>query len=140
MLAHRYETRGDGFVGIMVAIYNRAQSDAKFAEGFCSRFSTRTAAEIERKRAEEALRGAQTELAHVTCVLAIGELVTSIAHEVNQPLTAILTTSNVVRREMKGRMPNLEEIQQAVTEIAEDAVRIKDIISRVGALEKKDFS
>jgi signal transduction histidine kinase len=48
--------------------------------------------------------------------------------------------SNVVRREMKDRMPNLEEIQQAVTEIAEDAVRIKDIISRVRALVKKDFS
>jgi PAS domain S-box-containing protein len=127
-------------VGIMVAIYNRALSDAKFAEGVLQLFSTRTAAEIERKRAEEALRGAQTELAHVTRVLAIGELVTSIAHEVNQPLTAILTTSNVVRREMQGRMPNLEEIQQAVTEIAEDAVRIKDIISRVRALVKKDFS
>ncbi len=127
-------------VGIMVAIYNRALSDAKFAEGVLQLFSTRTAAEIERKRAEEALRGVQTELAHITRVLAVGELVTSIAHEVNQPLTAILTTSNVVRREMKGRMPNLEEIQQAVTEIAEDAVRIKDIISRVRALVKKDFS
>jgi PAS domain S-box-containing protein len=93
-----------------------------------------------RKRSEEALRLAQTELAHVTRVLAIGELVTSIAHEVNQPLTAILTTSNVVRREMQGRLPNLEEVREAVTEIAEDALRIKDIISRIRALVKKDFS
>ncbi len=93
-----------------------------------------------RKRAEEALRVAQTDLAHVTRVLAIGELVTSIAHEVNQPLTAILTTSNVVRREMQGRLPNLEEVREAVTEIAEDALRIKDIISRIRALVKKDFS
>ena len=93
-----------------------------------------------RKRAAEALRVAQTELAHVTRVLAIGELVASIAHEVNQPLTAILTTSNVVRREMQGRLPNLDEVQEAITEIAEDALRIKDIISRVRALVKKDFS
>ncbi len=127
-------------VGIIVAIYNRPLVDAKFAEGVLQLFSTRTAAEIERKRAEEALRLAQAELAHVTRVPAIGELVTSIAHEVNQPLTAILTTSNVVRREMQGRLPNLEEVQQAVTEIAEDAVRIQDIISRVRTLVKKDFS
>jgi PAS domain S-box-containing protein len=93
-----------------------------------------------RKRAEEALRVAQTELAHVTRVLAIGELVTSIAHEVNQPLTAILTTSNVVLREMQGRLPNLEEVREAVTEIADDALRIKDIISRIRTLVKKDFS
>jgi C4-dicarboxylate-specific signal transduction histidine kinase len=93
-----------------------------------------------RKRAEEAMRVAQTELAHVTRVLAMGELVTSIAHEVNQPLTAILTTSNVVRREMQGRLPNLDEVREAITEIAEDALRIKDIISRVRALVKKDFS
>jgi PAS domain S-box-containing protein len=93
-----------------------------------------------RKRAEEALRVAQAELAHVTRVLAIGELVTSIAHEVNQPLTAILTTSNVVRREMQGRLPNLDEVQEAIAEIAEDALRIKDIISRIRALVKKDFS
>jgi signal transduction histidine kinase len=41
---------------------------------------------------------------------------------------------------MQGRLPNLDEVQEAITEIAEDALRIKDIISRVRALVKKDFS
>jgi signal transduction histidine kinase len=51
-------------------------------------------AEAERKRAEEALRKAQAELAHVTRLAALGELAASIAHEVNQPLTAIINNAN----------------------------------------------
>jgi PAS domain S-box-containing protein len=87
----------------------------------------------ERKRAEAALRDAQAELAHVTRVLAMGELVASIAHEVYQPLTAVLTTSNFVLRQL-ANMPNCEDVQKAVTEIVEDANRISAIISRVRTL------
>jgi PAS domain S-box-containing protein len=87
----------------------------------------------ERKRAEAALRDAQAELAHVTRVLAMGELVASIAHEVYQPLTAVLTTSNFVLRQL-ANMPNCEDVQKAVTEIVEDANRISAVISRVRTL------
>src|SRR4029434_9660573 len=52
----------------------------------------------ERKRAEEALRKAQTELAHVTRVMTLGELTTSIAHEINQPLSGIVTNASACRR------------------------------------------
>ena len=48
----------------------------------------------ERKRAEEALQKVQTELTHVTRVMTLGELTASIAHEVNQPLAAIVTNGN----------------------------------------------
>ena len=87
----------------------------------------------ERKRAEAALRNAQAELAHVTRVLTMGELVASIAHEVYQPLTGILTTGNFVLRQL-ANTPNLEKVQKAVTEIVEDANRISAVISRVRTL------
>ncbi len=87
----------------------------------------------ERKRAEAALRGAQAELAHVTRVLAMGELVASIAHEVYQPLTGILTTGNFVLRQV-ANTPNLEEVQNAIRDIVEDAERVSAIISRVRTL------
>jgi signal transduction histidine kinase len=53
---------------------------------------------FERKRAEEALRQAQTDLAHVTCVTTLGELTASIAHEVNQPLAAVVTNAEACLR------------------------------------------
>ena len=92
----------------------------------------------ERKRAEQSLRAAQAELVHVNRVLIMGELVTSIAHEVNQPLTGILATSGCILREMEARRMNFQAIHEAITEIAEDATRINDIILRTRALVKKE--
>ena len=91
-----------------------------------------------RQSAENALHDVQADLAHVTRVLAVGELVATIAHEVSQPLTGVLTTSKFALREMKGRSPNLRAIQEAITEVAEDATRISDIISRIRALVQKE--
>ncbi len=60
--------------------------------------------EIEdRQRAEDALQEAQAGLAHVTRVLAMGELVASIAHEINQPLTAVVTNGNFALRQLASR-------------------------------------
>jgi PAS domain S-box-containing protein len=125
-------------IGIMVAVYRRPLTDAKFAEAILQLFSTRTAAEIKRKRAEQLLHEAQTKLAHVTRVLAMGELVTSIAHEVTQPLTAIMMTSNFVLRQTQDGTVNSRAVHQAISEVAEDATRISDIISRIRTLVKKD--
>jgi PAS domain S-box-containing protein len=92
----------------------------------------------ERRLAEQALHEAQTNLAHLTRLAAMGELVASIAHEVNQPLTGILTTSKCALREMEGGIPNLEAVLEAITEIAEDGARISDIISRIRSFVKKE--
>ncbi len=86
----------------------------------------------ELKCAEEALRDAQAELALVTRVLAMGELVASIAHEIYQPLTAILTTGNFVLRQL-ANTPNLRDVHDAIREIVEDAERVSAVISRVRA-------
>ncbi len=63
----------------------------------------------ERKRAEEALSKAQTELAHITRVTAMGELAASIAHEINQPLAAVVTNGNACMRWLARSQPDLEE-------------------------------
>jgi PAS domain S-box-containing protein len=91
----------------------------------------------ERKQAEEKLRKAQVELAHVTRVMTMGELTTSIAHEVNQPLAAIVTNSNACMRWLAGDSPNLDEAREAARRIIRDGNRASEVITRIRALSKK---
>src|SRR6266436_1263617 len=94
-----------------------------------------TTTDIEdRKRAEEALLEAQDKLAHVTRTQAMGELAAAIAHEVNQPLTAIVTNANFSLRQLKGSTPNLDELRTAITEIVNDGTRASAVISRIRGL------
>ena len=85
----------------------------------------------------EALQEVQTELAHVTRVMTLGELTASIAHEVNQPLAAIVTNGNACLRWLGGASPNLTEARQAVDRIIKDSYRASAVISRVRTLVKK---
>jgi PAS domain S-box-containing protein len=91
----------------------------------------------ERKRAEETLRKAQTELAHVTRVMTMGELTASIAHEINQPLSGIVTNASACRRWLAGATPNLDEARDAVGRILRDGNRASDVITRIRALVRK---
>jgi len=92
---------------------------------------------IERTRAEEKLHKAQAELAHVTRVMTMGELTTSIAHEVNQPLAAIVTNANACLRWLAGGPPNLDEAREAVGRIVRDGNRAGDVIARIRSLVRK---
>jgi PAS domain S-box-containing protein len=89
------------------------------------------------KRAEEALQNTQTELAHVSRAIAMGELTASIAHEVNQPLAAVVTNANASLRWLAGRTPNLDEAREAVSRIIRDANRASEVIARIRALSRK---
>jgi len=91
----------------------------------------------ERKLAEEALRAAQADLAHVTRVTTMGELTASIAHEINQPLSAIVTNANACRRLLALPSPDLDEVRQAVTDIADLGTRAGEVISRIRTFMKK---
>jgi PAS domain S-box-containing protein len=94
----------------------------------------------ERKLAEEALRKTQAELAHVTRVTTMGELTASLAHEINQPLAAIVTNAQVCLRWLMRDVPNLEEAREAAELIARDGKRANDVISRIRALVRKTGS
>ena len=91
----------------------------------------------ERKRAEGSLHQAQTELAHITRMTTMGELTASIAHEVNQPLTAVVNNANACISLLSNGAPNLEEVREALGEIIDDADRASDVITRVRQLAKK---
>src|SRR5438093_8179583 len=91
----------------------------------------------ERRLAEEALRKARTELAHVTRVMTMGELTASIAHEINQPLSGIVTNASACRRWLAGATPNLDEARDAVVRILRDGNRASDVITRIRALVRK---
>jgi PAS domain S-box-containing protein len=91
----------------------------------------------ERKRAEEALNKAQTELAHITRVMTMGELAASIAHEINQPLTAVVTNGNACMRWLTRSQPDLKEAREAVQRIIRDGKRASEVIAGIRALLKR---
>jgi len=90
-----------------------------------------------RKHAEEALRQAQADLAHVSRVTTMGELTASLAHEVNQPITAAVTDANACLRWLTRDVPDVAEARAAATRIVKDAMRAADIVSRIRMLFNK---
>ena len=90
-----------------------------------------------RKQAEDAASKAQMELAHATRVMTVGELTASIAHEINQPLSAIVTNADAGLRWLGADSPNLEETSQAIRRIIRDGKRASAVVSRMRALFKK---
>jgi PAS domain S-box-containing protein len=91
----------------------------------------------ERNRTQDALHQAQAELAHVTRVATLGELTSSIAHEVNQPLAAIVTNGEICLRLLGRDVPDLDELRAAVHGMISDGRRASEVIRRLRALAKK---
>ena len=91
----------------------------------------------EQKRAEEALREAQADLAHVTRVTTLGEIAASIAHEVNQPLAAVVANAEACLRWLDREIPDLDAARRSAEWIIDDANRASEVIRRVRALANK---
>jgi PAS domain S-box-containing protein len=91
----------------------------------------------ERTRAEEALRQAKADLAHVSRVTTMGELTASLAHEIKQPIAAAVTDAKTCLRWLGREQPDLAEARDAASRIIKDATRAADIISRVRLLFEK---
>jgi PAS domain S-box-containing protein len=92
------------------------------------------------KRAEEQrerLRQLEAELAHINRVSMMGELAASIAHEVNQPLSGIVSNAGACLRWLAGDNPDVEEVREAVRDIARDGKRAGDVIARIRSLTKR---
>ena len=93
---------------------------------------------VERKQAEEALRQAQSELAHANRVSSMGELTASLAHEVKQPIAAAITDTNTCLRWLSRDQPDLNEARTAASRSVQAAKRASEIINRVRLLFQKD--
>src|SRR6266446_6155791 len=92
---------------------------------------------IERKRAEESLRRAQADLAHVSRLTTMGELVASIAHEVNQPLGAIVTNGHACVRLLSREVPDLDKAREVIGRMISDGMRASEVIKRIRDLLHK---
>src|SRR3979409_30059 len=93
-----------------------------------------TASLFEQKRAEEARREARADLARINRVTTMAELTASLAHEVNQPISAAVTNANACLRWLAGDTPNLEEARAAAMDIVQDGTRAAEIINRLALL------
>src|SRR5882762_7685234 len=133
------------FVGLLSAAQRgaleslrRARDDLKETVQEVQRTNEALQAESrERKRAEEASRQAQADLAHVSRVTTMGELTASLAHEVNQPIGAAVTNANTCIRWLARDTPNVGEARAAAMRSAKDGMRAAEIVSRIRLLFKK---
>jgi PAS domain S-box-containing protein len=91
----------------------------------------------ERKRAEEAFRKVQMQLAHANRVATMGQLSASITHEVKQPIGAAVANAQAALRFLARRPPELEEVREALEAIVEAGHRAGEIVDRIRGLIKK---
>jgi C4-dicarboxylate-specific signal transduction histidine kinase len=91
----------------------------------------------ERRRSDEALRQAQTALAHVNRVTTMGQLAASISHEIKQPITAVVTNANAGLLWLAAQPPDLEEVRDAFDRVIKAGNQAGEVIGRIRALIKK---
>jgi PAS domain S-box-containing protein len=102
-------------------------------------FATNTDIE-DRQRAEESLRETQAALAHVMRLTTIGELMATLAHELNQPLAAALANGSAALRWLEHDVPNVDEAVRGVHRVLRDIIRTSDVIASVRNLLKKSVN
>ena len=93
---------------------------------------------LARRQAEDEVRRKREELAHVLRVTTLGELTASLAHEVNQPLAAIMANAQAARRLLDAGPPGGGELREALVDIADDAQHASQVISRLRALCRRE--
>jgi PAS domain S-box-containing protein len=125
----------DGRVlGTFAMYYRETRRPRSDERDVIERITHLAAVAVERAQAEEALHQAQAELARVTRVTTLGELTASIAHEVNQPLAAIIADASACLRWLAAARPDLDSIREALNAVVKDAERAAEVIVRIRAL------
>ncbi|HEY4869230.1 MAG TPA: ATP-binding protein [Candidatus Dormibacteraeota bacterium] len=127
----------DAHTELEMRVQQRTAELARANDELRAEIEQRQRAEADRRKADQAVLKLQGELAHVVRVTTMGELTASIAHEVNQPLTAVITNANACLRWLANDPPNVAEARASVTRIVRDGQRAADVIRRVRALVKK---
>ena len=92
----------------------------------------------EHDKAQQALRETQTELAHLSRVFSMGELTSSIAHEISQPLTAVVTNGHACLEWLSAAPPNVDKARRTTESIIQDGTRAGAVLDRIRSLFKKE--
>jgi C4-dicarboxylate-specific signal transduction histidine kinase len=92
----------------------------------------------EHRKAQQALMKTQAELAHLSRVFTMGELTSSIAHEVNQPLTAVVTNGHACVEWLSANPPDLKEARESAERIIQDGTRAGKVLGHIRSLFKKE--
>lgn len=129
---HPYRTTDDRIDGVVVTFMDI--TDRKEAE----RMGLELQAKEQAIASEKAMREKEIELARVSRTLMVGELATSIAHEVNQPLAGVVTNAEAGLRWLDGATPNVEEAKNSLALIVRDGNRASAVIRRVREFVKNE--
>jgi len=130
------EARIRRFDGIYRWFLFRSEPLHDEAGGVTGWYGTNTDIE-DRRQAESALHAAQAALAHASRVATVGQLSATIAHEVNQPLAAIVANGQACLRFLSRETPDLVDVRDAVEWMVKDGNRAGEVIKRIGRLLKK---
>jgi PAS domain S-box-containing protein len=128
----------DRLIGV-VALFARRPLSESILDTLASVADT-IAQGIERKRAEEALTRARSELAHMARVTTLGALTASIAHDINQPISAAVTSAGACLRWLNRDQPDVQRAREAAMRIEDDGRRAAEIITHLKSFYKKDVS
>ena len=119
-------------IGVMALFFRHPLTD--FTLDDLAAVADAIAQGLERLRAEAAMQAKQAELMRVARIVTVGELLGSIAHEVNQPLAAMVANARACKSMLRAPNPPRAEIQRTVEDIAIEGLRARDIIGRIHAL------
>jgi C4-dicarboxylate-specific signal transduction histidine kinase len=124
--------------------FREVDTDRERAKASIAKASSLLRVQIERssfdpaqKQAEEALGDAQADLAHVARLATMGELAASIAHEINQPMSAIATQATACLRWLERDKPDLDEAREGLVRVERDARRARDVMRGLTTLAKR---
>jgi signal transduction histidine kinase len=121
-------------VGTFAMYYREPRWPRAHEHDIIERITPLAAVAVERAHAEEALHQAQAELARVTRVTTLGELTASIAHEVNQPLAAIVADASACLQWLAADRPDLDSVREALGAVVKDGERAAEVIGRIRGL------
>jgi C4-dicarboxylate-specific signal transduction histidine kinase len=120
-----------------IAVLELLSSQAAISLENARLYTRLTTENRERQQVEDALRDARAELAHAARITTMGELATSIAHEISQPLTAIVSRGSAGLRWLTRETPDVDEAREAFESIVSDGQRAADVIRGLRSLAKK---
>ena len=115
------------------------QGDRMFYLALARDITERKLAEERLRHQDDALQTARAQLAHVSRLTTLGEMTSSIAHEVSQPLGGMITSAGACARWLAADPPDITEARAALDNIAADGKRARDVIARIRALTKRQM-